>query len=215
MNQPDFEVFALALQEDAFKVLTGKGKDYARNNAAFHNFETTAEFLGLKREEVLAAHLYKHFAAIFAYVREGQTETEPIRGRIIDAINYLTFLAAMAEHSNTLTMDEPLEMIDHTITIKDGRVTSVDPTPEPKHTHYRVTPLGGDYARVTDMLTGDSEVLCNGEPMSPATISVDLGAGRGVVEAYAPNTGAPWFLPGGGWSPWQRGETENPYKTED
>lgn len=96
MKQSEFELFARTLQNDAFAVLTGKGKDYARAGAAFHNFETTAEFLGLKREEVLAAHLYKHFAAIFAFVREGQVETEPIRARIIDAQNYLTFLAAMA-----------------------------------------------------------------------------------------------------------------------
>ena len=100
MRQPDFEEFALDLQKDAFKVLTGKGKDYARDNSAFHNFETTAEFLGLRREEVLAAHLYKHFAAIFAYIREGKVETEPIRGRIIDAQNYLTFLAAMTEEKS-------------------------------------------------------------------------------------------------------------------
>ena len=106
MKRPEFEAFALRLQSDAFTVLAGKGKDYARNDNAFHNFETTAEFLGIEREAVLAAHLYKHFAAIFAYIREGQTETEPIRGRIIDAINYLTFLAAMVYDS--APQEEPL-----------------------------------------------------------------------------------------------------------
>lgn len=97
MTRSEFEEFAQDMISDAYEVLVGKGKDYAREDNPFHNFETTADFTGQTREQVLGGHMYKHVAALYRYIRDGKVDTEGLRGRAIDLINYAIFLVAMAE----------------------------------------------------------------------------------------------------------------------
>jgi hypothetical protein len=95
--------FAEGLVNEGIDMLALKNRDYAAGDDAFHNFHTVAQYLGLTREQVLATYLYKHLSAIFAYTRGEYADSEPIEGRIKDAMNYLLFLAAMASERKPAT----------------------------------------------------------------------------------------------------------------
>lgn len=107
MKRDDFERFARELQNDAWQVLKDKGADYARSDNAFHNFEATANFTGQTKEQVLGGHMYKHIAAIYRYIRDGKVDSEGLRGRAIDLINYVTFLVAMDKDGYDKTVIPP------------------------------------------------------------------------------------------------------------
>lgn len=72
-----------------------KGADYARDDDALANFKTQAAALDLTPEQVWAVFAGKHWAAIMAYVREGDVASEPIEGRIHDLILYGFLLLGM------------------------------------------------------------------------------------------------------------------------
>jgi len=82
------------------KILSVKGKDYTIGMSdRLHNFRTCGEFTGLTPEQTLGVYLYKHIAAVFAYIK-GRTESEPIEGRICDIINYMLLFAKMVREKN-------------------------------------------------------------------------------------------------------------------
>lgn len=86
-------------------LLATKGRDYtqgASDNADYDigrlkNFYRNAERLGLRPMQVLAVYLNKHLDAIETFFKSGQLESEPIEGRIQDAINYLLLLYKMVK----------------------------------------------------------------------------------------------------------------------
>ena len=94
-GDPDFD----AIFKDCLRVLRVKGHDYTKGSGfktdRLGNFKAAAQRLGLTPEQCLAVHLDKHMAAIFTYCGQGQVESEPIDGRIVDAINYLLLLGKM------------------------------------------------------------------------------------------------------------------------
>ena len=73
-------------------------KEYAHDEAnVFANFERTARQLDTSRDKVLMTFLMKHIDGIVAHVNGHTSQREDIRGRMKDAIVYLTLLWAMAE----------------------------------------------------------------------------------------------------------------------
>ena len=73
-------------------------REYARReDNAFANFERVAERLGLSREAVLLVYLEKHLDGIHSYVQGHRSQREDVRGRINDAIVYLTLLRGMID----------------------------------------------------------------------------------------------------------------------
>lgn len=88
------------LLADCIEVLASKGADYTAGHMKtdrLHNFRTIATELGVPMEKAWFVYFYKHYASIVKYVKEGQVESEPIRGRIVDCINYLVLLNAIIE----------------------------------------------------------------------------------------------------------------------
>lgn len=82
----------VALQE----LTATKGEEYARSeDDQLANFKRQAAELGLDPEKVLAIFLNKHLDAIKSFIKTGQVLSEPIHGRIDDAILYLILLKAM------------------------------------------------------------------------------------------------------------------------
>ncbi len=71
-------------------------KEYAhgRDNV-FANFERGANALEISREKVLMTYLLKHIDGISAYVKGHKSQREDVRGRLTDAIVYLTLLWGM------------------------------------------------------------------------------------------------------------------------
>jgi hypothetical protein len=79
------------------KLRTTKGVEYANNKDCNHNFKIIGEKLGIDPKIVLWIYASKHFQSIESYLKTGATLTEPIEGRIADAINYLFILNSMIE----------------------------------------------------------------------------------------------------------------------
>ena len=78
-------------------ILSVKGPDYqAGSTDRLANFAEVARFVGVTPGQVLATYLYKHVAAVFRYIQVGgQSESEPIEGRLADIINYCLLLGKM------------------------------------------------------------------------------------------------------------------------
>lgn len=94
------------LFKECFEVMTSKGVDYASKEDSLANFKRNATALGLTKYQIMMVYLNKHLDSINNAVKyhpdEPRTETvsEPLRGRVIDAINYLSILV------NMMTEDE-------------------------------------------------------------------------------------------------------------
>lgn len=92
---PDFR----SVLEECDRVLKSKGNDYTQrqpgDKGRLKNFYRNGERLGLPAVKILALYLNKHLDAIETFVRHGQVESEPIEGRIVDAVNYLLLLAKL------------------------------------------------------------------------------------------------------------------------
>jgi len=87
--------------EECKKILMTKGLEYmAGDDDRFANFKRIAKKYGVPTELVAAIYMEKHFDSITNFIRlrcdgkkiEEIKLTEPISGRFIDAINYLTLL---------------------------------------------------------------------------------------------------------------------------
>lgn len=73
-------------------------KEYARREEnALANFERVAERVGVSREKVLMVYLEKHMDGIHAWINGHRSQRESVKGRINDAIVYLTILRGMVE----------------------------------------------------------------------------------------------------------------------
>ena len=87
----DFE----AVVAECDRLMTTKGHDYTQGRGRLANFYTNATRLGVPARTILAVYLNKHLDAIETFLRDGAVKSEPIEGRICDAINYLLLLAKM------------------------------------------------------------------------------------------------------------------------
>jgi len=77
-----------------------KGHDYAGDEDALANFKRDPERLQriAARDPVLArwyVYFHKHLDAVFTFLEEGDVKSEPIDGRIDDAILYLHLLRGL------------------------------------------------------------------------------------------------------------------------
>ena len=71
-------------------------KEYAHDQQnVFANFERISNTLETPPEKVLMTYLLKHIDGISAYVKGHESQREDVRGRLTDAIVYLTLLWGM------------------------------------------------------------------------------------------------------------------------
>jgi len=94
-----------------------KGEEYSSSPDQFANFRSLAGELDLTMEKVLMVYLAKHLQSVKAFIKDTPRSykvemSEPIEGRVDDAIHYLLLLKAMIkegrdkieeETQNTLT----------------------------------------------------------------------------------------------------------------
>lgn len=85
--------------------------EYASESNVFENFEDGAAALGIPREVELGVLLHKHFRGIFSWIRGNRQQRDTLRGRIIDAINYLVLLDAMVNESMAQCYHEETEFV--------------------------------------------------------------------------------------------------------
>lgn len=101
MTFEEFDKFTDELFAECRAMRDSKGKEYAGTADRFGNFNRLAEKLGLPREKILSVYLTKHLDAIDNFIRDRKVYSEPIRGRIVDAIVYLSLLAGMIDEERT------------------------------------------------------------------------------------------------------------------
>lgn len=81
---------------ECMPLLDRKGHDYSQGSVDGHkNFKTMAARFkgrGIDAIDVIGIYLFKHIEAIQTYLQDGEVKSEPIEGRIADAVNYLLIL---------------------------------------------------------------------------------------------------------------------------
>lgn len=87
-NSEEFNAFVNDLFKECINTLKIKGVDYASDDDRFLTTKRIAEMNGLTVRQVLGVFLTKHIITIL----RGVSTTEPMRSRIIDAINFLVLI---------------------------------------------------------------------------------------------------------------------------
>jgi hypothetical protein len=101
MTATDRKTDTEQLFKECFEVMHSKGVDYASKEDSLANFKRNAAALGLTKYQILLIYLNKHLDSINNAIKyhpelpRTETVSEPLRGRVIDAINYLTILINM------------------------------------------------------------------------------------------------------------------------
>lgn len=103
-NENRIEV-AQGIFKDVIKLLTEKGGAYAGQGDALSNFKRNAERLGLTKYQIWAVYFNKHIDSINNAIQDSPNapvdKTEGLRGRINDAITYLTILECLLQENQS------------------------------------------------------------------------------------------------------------------
>lgn len=103
MTFEEFDKYSAELLADVVKMRNTKGREYAGPKDRFDNFNRLAARTNMPRNRVWQVYFTKHMDAIESYIQAGREfSDEGIRGRIVDAITYLTLLAGMIEEDQKL-----------------------------------------------------------------------------------------------------------------
>lgn len=109
MNVNEWKSESDSLLKKCIGIFDSKGAEYHANENVFANIERVSASLGVHPEVVIMTYLQKHYDSICSYVKNESKNaalvaagkepnkielSEPIEGRIADAINYLLFLNA-------------------------------------------------------------------------------------------------------------------------
>jgi hypothetical protein len=107
MKVSDFNEQTEQFFRDCMAIMNGKGLEYSGNEDKFANFKKLAAKYNVPVEEIWGVYFTKHIDSIDSFIRkrrEGKNVTkieaglsEPISGRIADAVNYLLILKGMID----------------------------------------------------------------------------------------------------------------------
>lgn len=99
MNSEQFKNHRDEVAKMREDLLTRKGRDYrAGSDDVLANFKNMSQRLGISKYQALAVYMGKHFDSIYKFCKSpDETQSEAILSRILDAMNYLDLLAAMAQ----------------------------------------------------------------------------------------------------------------------
>jgi transcription antitermination factor NusA-like protein len=109
MNKNDFQKVISETFSAIVKLTRTKGEEYARSEDQLANFKRSAEEAGIEPEQVWVVFFNKHIDAIKTFAKGGKVLSEPIEGRIDDAILYLILYKAMVRES-IQNMTKPVEV---------------------------------------------------------------------------------------------------------
>jgi hypothetical protein len=96
----DIDIFL----DECLDTMRKKGHDYRQGNDddLLHNFRSVGEQVGEDMMKVWFTYFYKHYSAMVTFIKEGgQSESEPIEGRIKDQIVYLLLFYRMIQEKKT------------------------------------------------------------------------------------------------------------------
>lgn len=103
MNHQTFKSIIDQTFATMHNLTASKGVEYANSDDQLANFKRLSGELGLSPEAVNLVFLTKHIDSIKNFVRSGgKSESEPIFGRIDDAILYLILLKSIITEKQTI-----------------------------------------------------------------------------------------------------------------
>ena len=95
MHKDEYNGTLALIRNEVDHLRDTKGKTYAGTEDQFANFKKIAEETGLNKYQIWNVYFSKHISAIHSFIRCEYSDTEPIEGRIADAMNYLGLLHGM------------------------------------------------------------------------------------------------------------------------
>lgn len=101
MTKDDFASLQQRVFEELKNLRKAGQKEYAGGEDAFGNFNRLSDRLGISREKVLWVYFVKHLDGIESYMNGHKSQRENVRGRINDAMVYLTLLRGMIEENES------------------------------------------------------------------------------------------------------------------
>ena len=84
------------------EVMKSKGLAYSGKEDKLGNFKRCAKLSGTDIDKVWFTYFIKHFDSLCSYIRGEYSDSEPIKGRIIDMINYLYLYAGILKEQGKL-----------------------------------------------------------------------------------------------------------------
>lgn len=87
---------------ECMKIMKTKGRSYSGLEDKLGNFKRGAELSGTSPERVWFIYFTKHFDALSSFIRGEYSDSEPIKGRIIDLINYLMLFCGILQEQGQL-----------------------------------------------------------------------------------------------------------------
>jgi hypothetical protein len=97
------------LNAEGLTLIESKGRAYAGDGDSLANFKRNAERLGLTKYQIWATYFNKHIDSINSAIQQNPNnpvdKTEGLKGRIIDAKNYLDILYCLLEEDHDITRE--------------------------------------------------------------------------------------------------------------
>lgn len=106
MNTEEFNAYVRSVQDATTRLLLLKGGEYSQSSDRLSNFKLAADRLHLTKYDIWSVYFDKHLEAIRTFISDTKhgierERSEPIAGRIHDAINYLILLGAIIEEDES------------------------------------------------------------------------------------------------------------------
>jgi hypothetical protein len=92
------------------KIMDSKGLSYSGLEDKLGNFKRCGTLAGIPTEKAWFTYFVKHFDALSSFIRGEYSDCEPIKGRIIDLINYLFLLCGILKEQGRLEETKPKEV---------------------------------------------------------------------------------------------------------
>lgn len=93
------------LLDEAASIANAKGKAYSGESDSLANFKRNAASLGLTKYQILTIYMNKHYDTIINAIKLNPElpvdNTEGMKGRIQDCINYLALLWTLIQEDTT------------------------------------------------------------------------------------------------------------------
>ena len=100
MKKREFDKLFKNIMSDVKETRDDGQKEYAHTEEdVFANFKRVANSLDITKEKALMVYLMKHMDGINSYIKGHKSQREDVRGRIKDAIVYLSLLWGMVDSS--------------------------------------------------------------------------------------------------------------------
>lgn len=99
MTTAEYDQIRVKTQKERDAIVMAKRPEYTEGNPdVLFNFKTVASEVDARPEQVWYTYFRKHVASIARYCADpSKPSSEPILGRIYDAMNYLDLLAAQIQ----------------------------------------------------------------------------------------------------------------------